>query len=109
MRVRGIWMPAANSTETNITVVAEPAAAVFGDSDSRAVLPEGSRRMSQLRFYIATPAGTTSVMPIRDGTAAGGPDIIRYKTQEYRVSRVGDYAIDGHLEVVATRPEGNDA
>ena len=78
-------------------------------AELRQVLPEGSRLAKARKFWVVTTdADAVAAVRVVDGEQTG-PDIIRYRSTDYRAIYVVDYSETGFIEVVATRPnEGAD-
>ena len=75
------------------------------DGKSRANLPEAERLMDAICVLYLT-IDHDAISPLRIGTLQTDSDIIRYRGIKYAVRVVHDMADFGHLEVHATRLEG---
>ncbi len=75
-------------------------------SKLRDIFPEGNRIVDARFFYICTD-DEDLVKALRTGdNIQTRRDVIVYNDLEYLIKRIADYSVHGHIEVIATREEG---
>lgn len=95
----GRWLEGA-ATETPLVANVQPATA-----RQREVLPEGDREMEAIAVVLET-YNRGAVLPIKSGSTLQDADSLVVGGVVYIVRDVADRSIHGHLEIVATREEG---
>jgi len=96
----GVFVPGADIVDPDATGSVQPL-----DGQQRLELPEAERLMDGKCILYLTD-DFDSIRPLRIGTSQTDSDIIQYKDIQYAVRVVHDMSDYGHLEIYATRLEG---
>lgn len=97
----GVFVP---GTETSTDLIGSVQPLTGSD---RQALPEGERLLDA-KCVLYETTNQDDIRPLRIGTAQTDSDIIEYKGIKYAVRLVHDMSDYGHLEIHATRIEGQD-